>query len=397
MPAFRCLSALAVASIGLGAIFASDPPPSVAAGNTAFALDLYGKLRGRDGNLFVSPFSISAALAMTQAGAHGETLAEMEKVLHLGGGAATHAAFGELIKELTASARKSEYQLAIANALWGQQGFPFKQDFLDLTKRYYGAGLRQVDFRQPDQARKTINRWVEEQTRDKIKDLLQPGNVTPMTRLVLTNAVYFKDSWVHPFNKAATQDETFYAPGQEMKAPLMKQRERFPYYEGDGLQAVELPYRGRLSMVVVLPTKRDGLAELEGRLSAEKLGTWTKGMRPREGDVALPRFKINDRIELAPVLESMGMRQAFGGKADFSGMTTSEKLFIDQVIHQTFVAVDEQGTEAAAATAVGMRAMAAPIPTEPFKFRADHPFVFLIRDPQSGTVLFMGRVEKPLV
>jgi len=382
-------------SLSFGLIAAADGPAPVAAGNTAFALDLYGKILGRDGNLFVSPFSISAALAMTQAGARGETLAEMEKVLHLAGGDATHAAFGELMKELTASARKSDFQLSIANALWGQQGFPFKQDFLDLTRRYYGAGLRLVDFRQPDQARSTINQWVEEQTRNKIKDLLQPGNVTPMTRLVLTNAVYFKDSWVHPFNKAATLDETFYAPGVEMKAPLMRQRERLPYFEGDGVQAVELPYRGRLGMVVLLPKERNGLRELEAQLTPEKLNAWAKGMRAREGQVMLPRFKIEDRLELASVLASMGMRQAFGHQADFSGMTASEKLFIDQVIHQTFVAVDEAGTEAAAATAVGMRAMAAPVPTEPFTFRADHPFVFLIRDPQTGTVLFMGRVEKP--
>lgn len=391
----RRVAGVLLTLLSVALIPAADSPPSVAAGNTAFALDLYGKLRGRDGNLFVSPFSISAALAMTQAGARGETLAEMEKVLHLAGGDATHAAFGQLIEQLSASARKSDFQLAIANALWGQQGFPFKQEFLDLTKRSYGAGLRLVDFRQPDAARGTINRWVEEQTRDKIKDLLQPGNVTPMTRLVLTNAVYFKDSWVHPFNKAATQDEAFYTPGQEVKAPLMRQRERFGYIEDDALQAVELPYRGRLGMVVLLPKARTGLAELEARLSPDRLNAWLKGLRSKEGEVVMPRFKIKDRLELAPVLASMGMAAAFGPTADFSGMTAGEKLFIDQVIHQTFVAVDEQGTEAAAATAVGMRAMAAPIPMEPFTFRADHPFVFLIRDPRSGTVLFMGRVEKP--
>ncbi|MBX7105169.1 MAG: serpin family protein [Gemmataceae bacterium] len=369
--------------------------PDISRGNNTFALDLFAKLRAREGNLFVSPFSISAALAMTEAGARGDTLAEMAKVLHLPGDATTHDEFGKLIADLQTPNAKSGYQLRIANAVWGGKGLVFRPEYIDLTQKHYGGGLKQVNFGNPPEAMKTINSWVEDQTNNKIKDLLRPGNIDANTEFVITNAVYFKDSWTHAFQKGATQDAPFFAATGEVKAPLMRVNKSFPYFAGDGLQAVELPYRGgRLGMVVLLPQARDGLAALEASLTQEKLEGWLKAMATKDGTVWLPKFKIEDRMNVENTLKEMGMRKAFTGEADFGGMTSGSRLMIDQVIHQTYIAVDEEGTEAAAATAVtGVRG-AAPVRREPFEFRADHPFLFVIRDRQTGAILFLGRVAK---
>lgn len=391
---FLLLLAGLPASVALAGTKAVEEP-TVAQGNTSFALDLYAKLRQREGNLFVSPFSISAALAMTKAGAGGDTLAEMANVLHLPPGEGTHTQLGELIRKLQTPDPKTGAQLAIANALWGQAGFPFRKEFLELTQKHYGAGLRQVNFRAVEQARQTINKWIEEQTKDRIKDLIKANDITPDTLLILTNAIYFKDAWQHEFIKGATQDEPFFAPDGEVKAPLMFVRKSFPYYAGEDFHAVELPYKGRsLGMVVLLPKAKDGLAALEAQLTPTKLNEWLGKMKSQDGEVRLPKFKIADRMMLADTLQELGMKLAFGD-ADFSGMSTAERLRIAKVIHQTYINVDEEGTEAAAATAVIMERLAAPIPREPFKFRADHPFVFLIRDRASGSILFMGRVVNP--
>lgn len=370
--------------------------PTVTSGNTAFALDLHRQLQSRPGNQFVSPLSISAALAMTQAGARGPTLAEMARVLHLPGDEATHRDFGQLLRDLQASRPNSTYQLLIANALWGQTGTPFRPEYLDLTRKQYAGGFRQVDFAAGDKARNTINAWIAEQTRDKIKDVLKPGSPVPETKLVLTNAIYFKDAWQHPFAKGATRDEPFFTASGEARMPLMVLRKSFNYFADDLLQAVELPYKGgQLSMIVLLPRANDGLAKLEAELNPANLTRWVALMKHEEGLVRLPKFTIRDRVDLGETLQKMGMKLAFSDDADFTGMSASERLKISQVIHQTFVAVDEEGTEAAAATVVEMKPLAAPIPREPFQFRADHPFVFLIRDRKSGSVLFLGRFTGP--
>jgi serpin B len=370
---------------------------AVVGGNTEFAFDLYAKLRDKDGNLFYSPESISTALAMTYAGARGETADEMTKTLHftLKEGR-LHPAFHTLIEELNGAGKKRGYQLNVANALWGQKGFGFLPAFLKLTKDNYGAGLQEVDFAgATEQARRTINAWVEKQTKDKIKELLQPGIIDSSTRLVLTNAIYFKGDWDRQFRKDLTRKEAFHLSADKTAdAMLMHDHGKFKYFDGGSFQALEMPYKGKeLSMVVLLPKKLDGLAELEKTLTAAKLSEWLPKVREQEVEVALPKFKMTSEFSLKNTLAAMGMKQLFDpGQADLSGMNGERNLFVSAVVHKAFVDVNEEGTEAAAATGVAVKLAAAPVRNV---FRADHPFVFLIRDNHSGSVLFLGRVVNP--
>jgi serpin B len=401
---FLALSGAAAAQAALArSLFADEAAPaSPAAGNTMFALDLYGQLRKEPGNVFLSPFSISTALAMTAAGAKGQTLVEMLKVLRLT--AAPHAAFGELLNAINRAgvpADKRGYELTTANAIWAQKGYPWRPEFVDLTRKHYGAGVIETDFRaDPEAARKQINEWAEKETREKIKDLIPPGVIDRLTAMVLTNAIYFKSAWLSQFAKGATQDQPFTrADGTKADVPLMRQQRTLAYAEEDGLQVLELPYKNNeLAMVVVLPRKPDGLARVEDGLTEAKLTGWAKAVRPTLVRAFLPRFKVETDYRLVPALKALGMRVPFNpGAADFSGMHTGpEKLAISDVIHKAFVAVDEEGTEAAAATAVVMlRASAPPKPQEPKEFRADRPFLFLIRENKTGSVLFMGRFAGP--
>jgi serpin B len=399
---FLALSGAATAGALLGRARADDPKPAdttmLVAGNTAFAADLYARLRKDKGNLFLSPFSISTALAMTAAGARGQTLAEMRKVLHLPED--PNPAFSQLLAPMHSvpPGLKRAYELSVASALWGQKGLPWKPEFIELTRKFYGAGLSEVDFAETEAARKVINDWVAAQTREKIKDLIGPGVLDRDTRMVLTNAIYFKSAWFFPFNKGATQTQPFtLADGTKVDAPLMTQTEGFRYAEDESTQVLELPYQmGELSMVVLLPKSADGLAKLEEGLTADKLAAWEKAAKHAEVRVSLPRFRTEREFSLAPVLKAMGMASAFGRGADFSGMTAAEKLFIAEVLHKAFVDVNEDGTEAAAATAVIMKRASA-LPREPKVFRADHPFVYLIRENKTKSVLFLGRLENPKV
>jgi len=372
-------------------------------GNNAFAFDLYAKLRGQEGNLVFSPYSISTALAMTYAGARGKTAGQMEKVLHftLGQGK-LHPAMADLVDDLNTRGgdgkEGSAYELVVANRLWGQKGYRFLDPFLALNRTYYGAGLEQVDFaRATDAARKTINAWVEDKTRDKIKELLKPPHLTPLTRLVLTNAIYFKGNWMSQFKKERTKDAPFsVSPASKVAVPTMRQTEKFGYAEAEGLQVLELPYVGdELSMVILLPRKTDDLAEIEATLGAGRLKAWLSRLGKRKVQMFLPRFKIEFGLDLKRALKSMGMPLAFDEhKADFSGMDGRIWLYIGAVIHQAYVDVNEEGTEAAAATAVVMEGRGMPRP--PPVFRADHPFLFLIRDGKTGSILFIGRVTDPV-
>ena len=371
---------------------------AVVAGNNAFAFDLYARLMGEKGNLFFSPYSVSTALAMTYAGARGDTAAQMAKVLHFDlDQAKLHPAFKTIINGLQAEREKRGYQLSVANALWGQAGFKFIDDFLALTKANYGAGLSTVDFkRDAESARKTINAWVEKQTQDKIKELIQKGILTPDTRLVLVNAIYFKGDWETPFKPANTRKAPFtLADGKTVDVQMMNQKHEFKYMENESFQALELPYAGdELSMVIFLPRKADGLAEFEKSLTASNLAAWTPKLAQREVNVFLPKFRMTWYFRLDKVLPSMGMVDAFDRlRANFSAMTTQEALMIAAVLHKAFVDVDEKGTEAAAATAVIMAPKAAPARAP--VFRADHPFAFVIRDVRSGSVLFAGRLSEP--
>ncbi|MBP7936434.1 MAG: serpin family protein [Phycisphaerae bacterium] len=365
---------------------------ALAEGNNRFAFSLYAQLRSGTGNLFFSPYSISTALEMTYAGARGETAAQMAKTLELKlEPDRLHPAAHNLIEALNAGGRKGDYELSVANALWGQKGYGFLPDFLDLTQRNYGAGLREVDFSNARSALRTINTWVEKETRKKIKDLIKPDMITPNTVLVLTNAIYFRGSWSLPFNNKHTQRQPFtLVDNTKVDALIMHRTGMFNYMKGDGLQVLELPYvGGRLSMIILLPNQVAGLPALEKSLSTENLQQWLAKLREKEVSVALPRFKTTSEFRLNDVLKAMGMTDAFSGQADFSGMDGRKRLSISHAVHKAFVDVNEQGTEAAAATGVIMKASAPPF------FRADHPFVFLIRDIPSNSVLFIGRVMNP--
>ena len=387
----------------------------VVKGNNTFALDLYGRLREKEGNLFFSPYSISTALAMTYAGARGNTAAEMNATLHLGAlptDPALHKAFGALVADLNAAGKRGKFKLAVANALWPQHDYEFLPAFMDLATKDYDAGLTPLDFKTKTEAsRQTINGWVEQKTQDKIKELLKPGFLTPLTRLVLTNAIYFKGDWYSPFEKKWTKDAPFYlatpARASYAKPPtvtvsLMYREGGFGYADLKTAQLLQMPYKGNeLSMVVLLPKDKstEAMAALEKSLTTANLTKWVTAARWRKVRAHLPRFKVTSEFSLAGTLAAMGMKDAFaGGKANFSGMDGTSKLFISAVVHKAFVDVNESGTEAAAATAVGIRAMSAapgPPPPPPPIFRADRPFLFLIRENKTGSVLFIGRVTNP--
>lgn len=421
MNGIKCISILAAVMVIAGSCRATDisaAGETVVEGNNEFALELYSKLREKEGNLFFSPYSISTALAMTYAGARGETEAQMAKALHFpttpsGVGSNPnkikseklvwskedfHSAFGEIISDLNKRGEKSSYELTVANALWGQKGYGFVKEFLELIKTNYGGGLNEVDFiKSSEAARQTINAWVEKATRDKIKELIQKGVLSSMTRLVLTNAIYFKGNWASQFEKDKTKDAVFtLINGKKIDAAMMNQMAEYNYMEGDNLQVLELPYvDNELSMIILLPKETDGLGRLEKELTAEKLSRWLGELRKRKVIVSVPKFKQTSQFGLVDVLSSMGMTDAFmPSAADFSGMNGRRDLFISAVIHKAFVEVNEEGTEAAAATGVvvGITSVG---PRQIPVFRADHPFLFLIRDNHSGSILFIGRVMEP--
>ena len=373
-------------------------PAALVPGNTQFALNLYDRLRSRKGNLFLSPYSISSALAMTYAGARGNTAKEMADVLGFELEAdALHATFGALTGSLNEKGKEGSFELSVANALWGQKGCNFLDSFLNLNSTYYGAGLNSVDFEgSTEGARQTINAWVEKETRDKIKELLKQGVLSTATRLVLTNAIYFRGNWASQFKEEHTTDGTFNVSATEsVMVPMMHKTEEFGYMQTDTFQALELPYEGDdLSMIVLLPRDIEGLDALEQSLAMETLKGLLAELIKQKVVVTLPRFKMTSEFSLAETLAAMGMKDAFSlVTADFSGMTGRRDLFIDAVVHKAYVDVNEEGTEAAAATGVVMKLTA--MREEPLAFRADHPFMFLIRDITSGSILFMGRVVNP--
>ena len=371
-------------------------------GNNAFALDLYQALKGTEGNLFFSPYSISLALAMTYAGARESTEKQMAGTLHYTlPQDRLHPAFNGLDQELSGRGQGAKgkdgkgFRLNIVNAIWGQKGYPFLAQYLDLLAEDYGAGLRTLDFRTaPDDSRVTINKWVSDQTEQRIKDLIPPGAIDTMTRLVLTNAIYFNAAWANNFEKNATQPADFrLADGSTVKVRMMRQTEHLGYAVGDGYQAVTLPYDGReLEMMVLLPDQGK-FAEFEKSLDTGKVASIINGITPKQVALSLPSYKYESEFSLGKILASMGMPIAFSGQADFSGMTGTRELSISEVVHKAFVAVDESGTEAAAATAVIMRATAMPV--MPLEVKVDHPFLFLIRDIKTGSVIFVGRVMNP--
>ena len=423
MKATKCVFVLVVVMVTAGfasaRIGAKASEQIVVKGNNEFALELYAKLREREGNLFFSPYSISTALSMTYAGARGETETQMAEVLHFptapggierdpnkGSFKSTelawskehfHSAFGAIINDLNARGEKGNYELSVANALWGQKGYGFLKEFLELVKTNYGGVLNEVDFvRAAETARKTINAWVEKETNKKIKNLIGKGVLDSMTRLVLTNAIYFKGNWARQFKEDETKEIPFtLINGEKVDIAMMNQTADFNYMETEDFQGLELPYvDDELSMIILLPKQVDVLADFEETLTTENFSQWLARFRKRKVIVSVPKFKMTNQFGLADVLKSMGMRNAFSGEADFSGMNGKRDLFISAVIHKAYVDVNEEGTEAAAATAVAMK-LTAIEPREIPVFRADHPFLFLIRDNRSGSILFIGRAMNP--
>jgi serpin B len=369
-------------------------------GNTTFALDLYGRLKSSPKNVFFSPYSISTCLAMTYGGARGDTAKQMAEVLHFGPKAAqVHSAFASLQRGLNEIGGQGSNQFNIANALWAQQGHAFLPAFLTIARDEYQANVNQADFKTAaESARSKINQWVAQKTQERIKDILPPGSVDAMTRLVLANAIYFKGAWAAQFRAAETRPQPFHvSAGSQVQVPMMHQSENVRYAEDDSLQAVEMPYSGNgLSMVVLLPRRIDGCPDLEKRLTPSLLSQSLAQMKQQKVEIFLPKFKMDSSFELNGPLAKMGMADAFGPKADFSGMDGTRQLYISGVFHKAWVEVNEQGTEAAAATATTMRALSIARPlTPPPVFRADHPFIFLIRDMRSGSILFLGRLAQP--
>lgn len=371
-----------------------------------FAFDLYGRVREGSGNVAVSPASVSIALAMTWGGARGDTAVEMKRVLHFDGPAdAVGAAAGRLAAELQSPSRP--VVLRVANRLFGEKTFRFEAPFLATTKSAFGAGLEPVDFKgAPEKARGVINDWVEAQTERRIQALVPPGGVTGETRLALVNAIYFLGDWQEPFTREATRPEAFrLTAAKSVEVPTMHSVRSQRFVAADEVKALSLPYAGgSLSMLLLLPDAADGLSALESALTAEKVDALVRALAPVKVVVSLPKFEVNpaESLRLAAVLKSMGMPLAFDRqKADFTGIANPsdlrDRLCIGDVFHKAFVKVDEKGTEAAAATAVVMMraGSAAPKPETLAEFKADHPFLFLIRDEATGLVLFMGRVADP--
>ena len=369
---------------------------ALTAGNSDFAFELYRLLRGGDGNLFYSPHSISLALALCYAGARGETAQQIAAALRFRLPAGRlHPAFNWLDRELASRAGGS-FRLHIANALWGQRGYAFRHEYLDTLSEHYDAALWQLDFtRFPERSRSVINQWVAEQTQQRIQGLMPSGAINIDTRLVLTNAIYFAAPWRHPFKRDDTAVAVFHAiDGARQPVPMMRQTERFAYASGAGYQALELPYaNGGLSMLILLPSPGN-FRRFEASLSRRRFTALSAEhtLAPRQVLLTMPKFEFAADLDLIQALSALGMPIAFTGVADFSGMTGGHELSISGVAHKAFVSVDEAGTEAAAATAVVMRLTSMPPEQEPLELRIDRPFLFLIRDRETGTVLFIGRV-----
>lgn len=380
---------------------------AVVEGNSRFACDLYRVLRAEPGNIFFSPYSVSIALAMTYAGARGETAQQMADTLYFAlPQERLHPAFNALDLAVTrpgeaaAAAEEQDFRLNVANSLWGQKDYVFLAEFLDLLAQNYGAGMRLVDFESaPEPARLAINRWVSDQTEGKIEDLIPPGAITDLTRLVLANAIYFDARWVYPFDRESTQDGLFnLLDGGQVSVPMMRMSRPavLRYAQGAGYQAVELPYKGdRASMLLLVPDA-GAFADFEATLDADRIATTVASLQPQPVALTLPKFSYDSDFSLAETLAGLGMPDAICGygRADFSGMDGVGELCISAALHKAFVAVDEAGTEAAAATAIVMGATSAQ-PAAAIELRIDRPFIFLIRDTQTGSILFLGRVLDP--
>jgi serpin B len=385
---------------------ATENAKSVVEANNRFGLDFYGELvkdpQYSDSNIFFSPWSIISAFAITAEGARGTTQEEIQSVFHF---PEDDAIMRQGFLEVDSGLNKDQagYTLHTANALWAEESYQFLPGYITTAGRYYSAGVNNLDFiNRPEESRGTINTWVEDKTAGRITDLLPPGSIDAMTRLVITNAIYFKGAWDEPFDKENTYDETFrISPGRTVTVPMMRNTDdkaKYWYAETDTLQVLSMPYEhesgNELSMLVILP-KDDDLTPVEQNLDSEELSELRQSLVYKNVKVYFPKFTFESGYSLKAKITAMGMPTAFTPSADFSGMDGTRNLFISDAFHKAFVEVNEEGTEAAAATAVVMT-QSCYIPMEPVPvFRADHPFIFLIQDDETGNILFMGRVVDP--
>ena len=369
----------------------------MALANRAFGVDLYRQLAAKPGNLFISPISLAGAFGPVAAGAQGETRQAIGQVLHFpASDAALHPRLGALLLGLESDSAGA--RVSIANALWLMKGYAVKPAFVAVASNHYGAEVESLDFNNGAAAAGRINAWVERETNNRIRNLIAPDSLDEMTRVVVTNAVHFLGDWSQPFNSSRTRREPFYlASGGTRDVPMMSSNRPTRHAVAGPVQLLELPYKGeRLAMALILPTERGGLARVEASLTDERLGEWLQQLDSadrREVLVQIPKLQIESSYQLNEPLMAMGMGIAFDrNRANFRGIAENEQLFISQVVHKTFLRVNEKGTEAGAATAVEIQAESS---AEPPTFRADHPFLILIRDKQSGAVLFLGRIAAP--
>jgi serpin B len=369
-------------------------------GNTDFAIDLYKKLSSAcSGNVFFSPYSISIAFGMTWAGARGQTESEMAAVLHFSlDQTKLHPAFNALDLALKAQAQKDGFELNIVNQLWGEKTYQFLPEYLKTVSVNYGAGMRLLDFiGNPDPSRITINTWVSDKTHARIQDLIPQGLITSLTTLVLTNAIYFKAQWADTFFKESTHEQMFCRETDSVAALFMHKVAAYKHAANPDFSALEIPYKGgELSMLFILPGPGK-MPAIESGLTSDFLAGVSGSLEQKEVSITIPKFKFaTPSTKLKDVLMSLGMTVAFSRAADFSGIDGTHSLFISEAIHKAFVAVDERGTEAAAATAIIMTRNSLPI-TPPVAFTADRPFIFLIRDNTNGAVLFLGKLANPVI
>jgi serpin B len=372
---------------------------SLVKGNTYFALEMYNTIKNDEGNIFFSPYSISAAFAMTYAGARCETQKQMAEVFHFSPDPdRLHPSFSNLQTHFLNLQESNPFRLNIANALWIQEGYELLQMFMELNKKYYQANLFNLDFRlDPEGSRLKINEWVEEKTQGKIQDLLPNGAIQTLTRLVLTNTIYFKAEWQNIFKVHNTKEQDFWVtPEERIKIQMMSQRESFGYWENEVLQILEMPYIGKdLSMVVLLPKKKDGLPDMESELNPETLDFWISKLIHQQVKVFFPKFTTTQNMDLKRTLKALGMIDAFAENADFTGIVQKKELHITNALHKAFIDVDELGTEAAAATAISVGVTSILPPKVVPEFRADHPFIYIIKDKETKSILFMGRLSSP--
>lgn len=382
----------------------TSPLEIVVNGNSQFAFDLYHSLEDGAGNIIYSPYSISTALAMVYAGARDTTASQMAATLHFEPPQdELHAIFAELSQQVTAidSEYADPFQLNVANAVWVQDGYPILPAYSALLSEYYGAGLHSVDFaNDSDTARNMINDWVSEQTNERIPEMLSPPAPDPLSRLVLTNAIYFNASWLLLFDEAATVGQPFtLLDGTEVMVPMMHMSNQFGYIAGDNYQAIQLEYQptGEVVMMIILPASGE-FAAVEAALDADWFRQTAGEMDAWNINLSMPRFGTEMTVQLSQILAEMGMPDAFGPAANFSAMAdptaTGEPLFIGFVLHKAFIEVDEKGTEAAAATAIGLGGGGPP--NEPFDVEVNRPFIYVIYHRRPGNILFMGRVLNPL-